>query len=157
VARLEALERENRVLGNHIAELYGSRRRIWWALVVSVVLAVAHVVASNWYVLPWQRVAHFERVTAKRFEVRNQISPKYQYYDHVADRPDAVFGWVSHDELMYGAWGGRDSAPWDINRGDGPGLYIRTPEAKSKQDEEDVEFGVLPGRSGLPTYIRRLR
>ncbi len=155
--RLEGLERENRMLRDRVYDLERSSRRTRLVLWGIVVVAVGHLVASQFFVLPWRQVAHFDRVTANRFEVPNQISSEYEFYHNTHDRPDAVFGWVSPDELEHGQWGGRDHERAQIRRGDGPGLYIRTPQPQNEQQREELKLGVLPGRVSVPGFNRNPR
>jgi hypothetical protein len=139
------------------AQVEGLDRSRWWtqfALWCVIVVAIGHVVASRFFVLPWQRVGHYDRVVANRFEVPNQISSQYEFYHNTHDRPDAVFGWVSPRELEYGSWGGRDSERADIKRGHGPGLYIRTPRNRDSKDKEDEKLGVLHGVVSVPSRGR---
>lgn len=156
-ARLDALERENLLLKCQVLDLYRSRRRtrlVLWAIVLT---AVGHLGASQFFVLPWQQVAHFDRVTANRFEVPNRISSEYEFYHNTHDRPDAVFGWVSPGELEYGQWGGRGAEQAQVRRGDGPGLYIRTPQPQNEQQKEEIRLGVLPGKVSVPGVNRYFR
>jgi len=152
--RLRRLEKSNFDLKNQLDRLRLRQRVAWLALWGVILVAVGQMVASQFFVLPWQRVAHYDRVTAKRFEVPNQISSEYQFYHNVNDRPDAVFGWVSPGELQHGQWGGRDYQRAQIKRGDGPGLYIRTPRIQTQQDREDVKLGVLHGHVSVPSGDR---
>jgi hypothetical protein len=145
--RLRRLEEANLDLKIRVARLRLRQRVALWGVTL---LAIGHVIASQFFVLPWRRVAHYDRVTANRFEVPNRISSEYEFYHNVKDRPDAVFGWVSNGERRLGQWGGREHEREQIKRGDGPGLYIRTPRAENQRDKDDVKLGVLPGHVSVP-------
>ncbi|HZZ79175.1 MAG TPA: hypothetical protein VFE62_11690 [Gemmataceae bacterium] len=153
-ARLGALEQENRRLRYCLDDLQRTQRRLQWIVAAVFLLILGNYFASRFVVLPWQQIAHFDRVIANRFEVPNQISSEYEFYHNTHDRPDAVFGWVSRDEIQFGQWGGAAFVHGQIQRGDGPGLYIRTPTTLNPAAKQDVKLGVLPGLVSLPPFSR---
>jgi hypothetical protein len=150
-ARLQAIERENRILRDEAYDLHRSLRRLRRVVWLVVALVVGEIVASHYWVLPWRRTTHYDRVIANRFEVPNRISPEYKFYHNTHDRPDAVFGWVSEGELRYGRWGGLDYERSEITVGQGPGLYVRRPKQTDvPTDKEEIKLGVLDRVASFP-------